>query len=54
MMSVRNVASAAVIGMILVHALLDYSPIARYLPAYMLRGLAWFYGAYMPSIPPAP
>jgi hypothetical protein len=41
-----------VIGMIGV--LLAYSPIAKYLPAYILRGLGWFYGAYMPPIPAAP
>ena len=40
MMRVRNVASAAMIGMIGVHALLAYSPIAKYLPATIVRGLA--------------
>jgi hypothetical protein len=54
MMRVRNVVSTALILMIAVHALLTFSPIAQYLPAYILRGLGWFYGAYMPSIPTVP
>jgi hypothetical protein len=50
-MRVRNVLSIALILMIGVHALLAYSPVAPYLPAYVLRGLGWFYGSYMPPIP---
>jgi hypothetical protein len=46
MMRVRNLATLALILMIGVHALLTYSPIERHLPAYILRGLDWFYGAY--------
>ncbi len=46
MMRVRNVFTVALIAMIGVHAVLTYSPIERYLPAYILRGLDWFYGAY--------
>jgi hypothetical protein len=48
MMRVRNVLSVALILMVGVHALLMFSPIGPYLPAYMLRGLGWFYGMYMP------
>ncbi len=51
MMRVRNVLSVALIGMIGVHALLTFSPIGLYLPAYILRGLGWFYGSSMPPIP---
>ncbi len=54
MMRVRNVVSMALILMVGVHALLTFSPIAAYLPAYILRGLGWFYGSYMPSIPTMP
>jgi hypothetical protein len=54
MMRVRNVLSMALILMIVVHALLSFSPIGPYLPAYILRGLGWFYGAYMPAIPTMP
>jgi hypothetical protein len=46
MMRGRNAVSAALILMIGVHAVLTYSPIERYLPAYILRGLDWFYGVY--------
>jgi hypothetical protein len=53
-MRVRNVLSTALIAMIGVHALLSYSPIALHLPAYVLRGLGWFYGRYMPPIPTVP
>jgi hypothetical protein len=54
MMRVRNVLSVALILMVGVHALLAYSPVAPYLPAYILRGLGWFYGSYMPAIPTVP
>ncbi len=54
MMRVRNVLSAALIAMVGVHALLAYSPVALYLPAYVLRGLGWFYGSYMPQMPTVP
>jgi hypothetical protein len=53
-MRVRNVLSMALILMVGVHALLTFSPIGPYLPAYILRGLGWFYGSYMPSIPSVP
>jgi hypothetical protein len=49
MMRMRNVLSMALVLMIGVHSLLAFSPVALYLPAYILRGLGWFYGAYMPS-----
>jgi hypothetical protein len=54
MIQVRNVLSMALILMAGVHALLTFSPIALCLPAYILRGLGWFYGAYMPPIPAVP
>jgi hypothetical protein len=54
MMRVRNVLSVALVLMIGVHALLSFSPVALYLPASILRGLGWFYGAYMPPVPTVP
>jgi hypothetical protein len=50
MMLVRNVLSAALIAMVGVRALLAYSPVVRYLPAYILRALGWFYGSYLPEV----
>jgi hypothetical protein len=54
MMRVRNALSTALIAIIGVHALLAYSSAALYLPAYVLRGLGWFYGPDMPPIPTIP
>lgn len=47
---VRDISSWAFVTIVFVHALLLFSPVAGYLPVFVLRGLSMFYGEYMPTV----
>jgi hypothetical protein len=49
-MRVRNVSSTTLTVILAVHAILAFSSLATWLPAFLLGWLNWFYGAYMPPM----
>jgi hypothetical protein len=53
LMRTRNVSSAILVLILGIHVLLLFSPLATYLPTFILSGLRWFYGEYMPNMPQA-